>query len=350
MPVIQRRLQDGTLRAVRYGYGAPVQVGRDGLVAGVHKPIAANVGPTVDTFSDIGTGATINLSPGAYSGRRFFGRASIPSGGGTYVIRDSILCGPDPDGLESACINVSSSFTGTLIVEDSLFDPMPWITDKGKTSLSPWVNGINGAGFTVRRCEITNVVDGLSIIGNAGHSPTVIELNWIHKGYFAHDFEGQSDERTHTDAIQFHRGKNITVRGNLIGGDRDMTGYQATWPDGSNTGDDFENAGIMLKQESSNSDADRLENILIEANWFAGGMSGINFSYDPARPNTFASTIIRNNKFADREPGWGVTRRANGSLSTGDGYYFLRSPALQAQISGNVLESTGAPVPITNGN
>ena len=82
MPVIQRRLQDGTLRAIRYGYAPALAVGRDGLVAGVHKPIAANVGPTVEAFADMGTGGTINLTPGTYAGRRFFGRVSIPSGSG----------------------------------------------------------------------------------------------------------------------------------------------------------------------------------------------------------------------------------------------------------------------------
>lgn len=353
MPVIDYIYTGGAWRPHEYGVGPIVLGGRDGLVAGVHKPTPSTVGvPAGTTLTEQGTGIAMNLTPGTYTDRVFLGRVNIPAGSAAYTFRNCIFAGNDPNGSDSGGSVITATASGTkppVTLIDCTIDPSYWMTAKGRTKIWPELNGIIGGNVNVQRCEIKNVCDAVAIHGQ-GYGFT-IELSWLHKGTYATGSAntGHSDQRVHSDAIQFHTGKNIVIRGNVIGGMRDMVGYQTSpFADCFNSGDDFENSGLMIKQEVSGNETDRIDNVLIDRNWIYGGQCGINFAYNPARPNTFASTTITGNVFGVRGTGWGAIRQMNGTLSTGNGFYLLRSAILAATIAGNILE-TGSPVPVSNG-
>ena len=67
------------------------------------------------------------------------------------------------------------------------------------------------------------------------------------------------------------------------------------------------------------------------------------------RPNTFATTEVKNNRFFARGTGWGTSATGPGTYETGNGYYIIRSTSLAATYTGNVIHETGASVPTSNG-
>ena len=89
----------------------------------------------------------------------------------------------------------------------------------------------------------------------------------------------------------------------------DEAGYEAN--PGYNSGDDAKNAILMLKQEVSNDELDRIENVLIEKNFFQGGVYCINHSFSESRPNLFETTQIRDNYFVRRGNGRYVIRHTD---------------------------------------
>lgn len=372
MPVVTWELNGGALAALEGGPRPPKPAGRDGLIVGVHKPTPETVGPKITGFIEVGNGSQMTLTPGTYKGRVFLGLVTFGIGTGVYVFEDCIFAGNDPSGSGpngndsggSVVKNTGSTEPRpTVTMIDCRVDPGYWKTNKGRTKLWPELNGIFGGGFTVKRCEIKNVCDGVAIHGyNYGF---VLEQSILHSSTYATGTAntGQGDQRTHCDGIQFHTGKNIRIRGNVIGYDpsepdetkrtRHMVGYQTDpFSAAYNSGHDFENSCLMIKQEVGSAANMLIDQVMIELNWLYGGMATINFTYNATNPNRFATLTIRNNKFGRRLAGWGITRRMDGALKTVDtnnglGWYILKSSNLDATISGNVFEDTGLPVPIT---
>jgi len=352
-----------------HGGGRPFMVGRDGLVAGVDKPTAQTTGVLAGvTLTPVYPPAgsdTIVLSPGTYENREYWGQVRVSGGqGSTATFRNCAFHGPSPDAsiydsLSGMVTNHHPSGNPPadppyLSFYDSVFSALPWLEghpNRPSTPSNPerlsQTAGLHGGNFNLQRCEITGVQDGINLTTGGGTKFT-IELSRIHGMLFRNNWFGPSDGRSHSDAIQFNRAKNVVIRGNIIGGERDMVGYR-TWPGGYNSGDDAWNSGIMLKQESDNSDFYRIEFVLIEKNWIYGGTAGINFPYNPTHPNLFASTVIRDNVFGLRGTGWRGSATGAGTYDTGNGWYIIRSSNLAATITGNIIEGTGSAVPIQNG-
>jgi hypothetical protein len=338
----------------------PILAGREGLVAGVHEPTALTVGAVTPALGwvEVGTGVQMALTPGTYENRVFLGSVNHNVGSGVYVFKNCWFAGNDPNGADSGGSVIKNAGSSTprpsVTLIDCTIDPSYWITVKGRTRLWPEINGVFGGNFVVRRCEITNVCDGVGINGYT--YGFTLELSWLHKGTYATGAEntGQSDLKVHSDAIQFHTGKKIRIKGNVIGGVRNMVGYQMPFADCYNSGDDFENSCFMIKQEVGSEPNMLIEDVIIEENWVQGGVASFNFTYNADKPNRFGSTIIRNNRLRRREAGWAITRKADGTLKPSDpstnnglGWYFLKSGNLDATIAGNVFEDTGLPIPIS---
>ncbi|WP_437571908.1 hypothetical protein [Sorangium sp. So ce542] len=202
--------------------------------------------------------------------------------------RTLIFRGPDPSRLPEprALLTNYGDNPPHVVIENSLFDPEAWITKRGKSA--PAHNGnpagqllqsqpaLHGGNFTLRWSEIRNVEDGVNYVGRTAdwtNQQTTVEMNWIHAGEYKNGTDTPSDGRTHNGAFQFNAGRNVVLRGNLLGGPRDMVGYRI-WPNGYNSGDDYSNASIMFKQEVDDSNMRKLTNILIEDNFFWGGGRG----------------------------------------------------------------------------
>lgn len=261
------------------------------------------------------------------------------------------------------------------IAENCLFDPSLWVAERGRTPMTDstfvHLDGIEGGDCELRWCHIKNVIDGIHFMhqenitdaGNSGFSDSgfsapagqrfaVVDRCIVEKSpYVAGDTYrarpgAQSDGRPHCDGIQIMQGKNLWVIGTKIGGQRDSTGY-TTWPNtGSpgNTGDDFSNASLMIKQEGTvtNGDVSWLDNIVIDNSFLIGGGSFcVNFTVSSG--NTLAGVSITNTKLGQRQNGWGLGVDTNGSpTSVGGGYGYYRNSTQSSTWTGNTVLETGA--------
>ncbi len=242
------------------------------------------------------------------------------------VVRNCIVRGTESTGKLTSFIYGSGDNQRGLLIEDCI------LVGNGNV----WCSAMRGGNYTIRRTEISMVPDGLCFTSPLGNVKA--EANWIHNGLYK---EWNSTTRnmpyagsyyTHTDGIQFHRGRNYVIRGNRIGGTRVPGRHHTGMASAISSGDDMYNSCLMIKQEVDSSWANKIENVLIERNWLTGGQASINLA--SGRGNNFASTIIRGNRF--RISTWGKQ------------YYILRSPGL-GQFSHNTFMGTNGPVPISRG-
>lgn len=166
-----------------------------------------------------------------------------------------------------------------------------------------WQGGIGSAGdYTLERCEITGFADGVSL--NSSIGKVNLFGNWIHNGLYAEwavdgdpNYPAQSAHHMHGDAVQFHTGKDIVLRGNYLGGKK-LTGYDyGTGANAAaiNANDDFHTSAVMLQQEIDASLPRKIERVMIEKNYLEGGMGTLNI---PSKySNNMASVTIRDNTF-----------------------------------------------------
>lgn len=309
-------------------------------VLGSYKPGPTTTGPRPSVALVRHDGDFRITTPGqVVEGLDIYGRVIVTATAVGAVVRNCIIRGPGPAWISGfvACIDGTSSTLRGLLVEDSRVDCT------GREN--PWVDAVRGSDVTLRRVEITRVGDGLSLVTVVGN--VTAEGCWLHDGYYAEWIKGTvgyptiSDARVHGDAVQFHRGKGYTLRYNNLGGTRNPGPYHqspyntvdAKMVAYKDAGEDYENSCFMIKQEVDSSAANKVENVLIEGNWLAGGASSINLSYSLL--NTMASVSIINNRFIRST--WGAH------------LYIIRDTAIAAVLTGNVFDDDQSPVPITKG-
>lgn len=349
----------------------PLTVNRDAYVPLNTLTPAADVGPYsvadwVERFPT--SGNSITLTPGTYSGVRYWGtvKASAPG----VTLDQCWVCGPDPDSFSDilGCVQNYGSNPPQMVLKNTRIDPSPWVTVQGRAHLNPYYLGIHGGNVTARRCEFVYIQDPWNWIGPSSATAAatqahLLEMSWIHKGLYFNDVYPPNDGQPHADGFQTNYGWNLTIRGNVIGGVRDVEGYNI-WPTdkdanplGGNTGDDFWNSALMLKQEAGMDPTIHvIRDVLIEDNILGGGTATINHAYDSTRPNTWGqNVIVRRNRLLDRGADWGVKMKGDGPglpgypYGTGSGYYILKAAELASVYSENTNYSTGAPVPVTRG-
>lgn len=248
---------------------------------------------------------------------------------GTYqsaTIRNSIIHGTTATGTFTPCIIGANENLRGLVVQDSR------IIGQG----NPWCEGIRGGNYTVRRSELSNLPNSLSLISQLGN--VTAEACWIHNGLYREweawtpNMPPAGDYYTHTDGIQFHRGSNYVFRGNMIGGVRVPGEHHTGMAAKIASGDDFYNACFMIKQEVDDSEANKITDVLIEKNWLMGGSASINLA--SGRDNDFSTLVVRNNRFI--------------RSTWGDQWYILR-PGSLGVFQNNVFDDTGEPVTISKG-
>lgn len=356
-----------------YQAAAGYRSNRDNLIAGAYKPGPDTTGPyTVANWTDVNpsSGQVITIStPGIYYGRRFWGQVRVSVAG--VVFRECWFAGPKPSTVVVSDPGIIRNFGANpqkFEIWDSVIDPMPWVAERSEPKLSHLAFGIHGGNIKMYRSEVRNIHDPWNWIGpdpavasaaTVQNQEHLLQQCWVHAGYYENNVVPPKDGQPHADGFQTNFGRNLTIRGNYIGGQRDMTGY-LTWPGGYNAGDDFFGAGIMLQQEVSNDDGWKIENVLIEDNWIAGGNHGINHSYRSSLPNDFATTVIRRNKFTTRTgSNWNQSYRLSVDndtssppvqASSGPGTYIIKGTNIPSGIySQNTNEQTGSLVTISPG-
>lgn len=297
---------------------------RAALVIGTYRPDETTTGPLpCVTLTRHDGDLRVDAANTVIEGIDLHGSLVLGRTATNVVVRHSIIRGQLPSPTQETAIRGGGTATTFdrlgLVIEDSRID---------LTGRENWFhNNINGANFTLRRTELLRGVDGVGLVSEGGN--VRIEGCYLHHGYWTswtadtpEPKPGHSDMQTHTDGIQFHRGRGYVVRGNFIGGERRSS---------PGTGGDFANAGMMIAQEVDTSAANRLDDVLIEKNWLQGGAATINLAY--ARNNDLSGVTIRDNRFL-----------------RGSGYYILQGAGTAPVLSNNVFDDTGLPVTVTNRN
>lgn len=339
-------------------------VNRAALVRGAYIPGPTTTGPLphITSFTQLTGTQTLADNNIVLDGYEIWGQV-LPRviSGNTPILRNCILRGKPPAQYSTGLDGVIKAYGngyGHITLENCIIDPMGWFDVKGydPTQMIHLRNttAIHGSDYDMHWCEVTNVQDGLNIVGHtprtSGGDPNErwleVDRSWIHKGYYMNPWSAVGDGQPHCDAIQTNTGKNLTFWGNMLGGQRNMTGYQ-TWPGGYNSGDDFWNAGIMLQQEVNANYANLIENVRIEDNVIGGGTASLNHSNKYSNPWTGLS--IRRNRFLQRSSNWGQTLNNGNPTNQGAGYYILRPSIFADRYSQNTILETGANAPITNG-
>jgi hypothetical protein len=330
----------------------PVTTTRDSLVPGTYKP---NTSSTVGVLPGVArtpvyaaSGATsITLAGGVYSNKTYWTQVKI-SGDATF--NNCWFAGRDPNLITTLTGNLSNLGpsggappVATLI--DCTVSQKPWtvgtterpLATTDVRTINPDSAGIHGGNIELYRTEITDVQDGINYTTGTG-SHCLIEACWIHRMYYQNAPwpNAPASGDTHSDGFQFNRGKDVEIRYSVIGGNRDLTGYNIPAPNAYNSGDDIDNAGFMVKQEVGSSSFDLVENVNIHHNWIYGCTSGLNHVYVAAKVNNFSTMQVVDNKFGQRPSAWG-------------GYYVLKSPSIAAVYARNTIEETGAPIPYSVG-
>ena len=172
------------------------------------------------------------------------------------TIKNSIIRGKA--GLTSYMSLIQSSdLARGLIVQDSeLVAAHP----------SPYVDGIVGKGFTLRRVNIHGVVDQVKITGDN----VLVEDSWLHDSLYYLQDPNYNNTPTHDDNIQIQRGNNITIRNNVM--------------------EDAHNAGVMITQDSGD-----VANLTFTGNKADGGACTVNVaekSYGPINGLTFTNNVF----------------------------------------------------------
>ena len=410
------------------GVGVATMAGanpRDSLVYGTYKPDSTTTGPlpgvtltqwgssSATTNFTVGTDKAPTQTTGAAGNNQIVENmeiwGTVNLGAFTNVtIKNCIIHGTLDRGIDTAHIIASGdNLRGALIIDTKICGrpvtvPATYTPIGGSTSetlpnpgfvnnANEWCGGVRGGNYTIQRCEITNISDGLNNVYS-----TLIEGNWLHGAWYNewdvanattsgatqanshfYPYSTGTLHYTHNDGIQFSVGKNITVRGNYIGGVHVPGAHNASPSEATQirTGDDFYNSCILIKQENdqktvggvtSTDTTKNLEFILIENNWFYGAVCAINWPSDiytlAPTDATYKTVVFRSNKFT--RAGWTSPTYILAPLSGGvpqvgdrtNGVNWtpvITDPLLVAPgaagWTGNVFEDDNSPVTISNG-
>lgn len=344
---------------------------RDQLVRGTYIP-----GWTSDTAGLTSTPLTTTITGDSnglifidtvpaqpYRNTLFKGKVKVRTAPGTTVEFENCLFAnrlPEQVNAEGTgnggCIENFGSNPPFLKLTDCLLDPQWWY-DNGLTALksSPLQVGIHGGNAKLNRCEIRHVQDGHELVGptlQSAHDAATYTFSngWIHAGAYFHPWPAgvplaPASDDTHSDAAQGNTHANVLFEWSMLGGIRDLVGYNST--PAYNSGDDFNNSAIIVAQESSNSANVAVYNWKADHCWLMGAKATVNFALKNG--NTGSTWDLTFCKIARR----GVSEPA------GNGFYIyvangMTCPFLAPGANTNVIwdpltgsiDGTGVPAPI----
>lgn len=285
---------------------------------------AGVIRPRTTTLTGNRTLSTPNVE---YRDVIFDGAVTIAAAG--LIFRNCEFRGGAPLSSGNFCVMGSGNNLFNALFEDCLIKPSP-------ANETQYMNGVYGTGYTMRRCEITRSVDGVSIVSGGTANNTLIEGCWIHNTSWISPASTQSDNQTHNDGIQFHsqgQGSNITIRYNMIGGVKVQAGATQTSAEHA-ASDDCNNSCFMIQQEVSSASTVQINNVDIYGNTLQGGATRINIAYKNL--NNLSGVRIGPNKFI------------RSTWAGGGGYYILRMTAATPVLdtANQLFTDTGLPVPI----
>jgi hypothetical protein len=285
------------------------------------------------------------------TGLDIFGQVTAAAGATNAYVYNCRIRGKDaPTSQNAMAVGRSFNFQGTLF-EFCTFD--------GTSRESPWMDCINGGGYTMRYCDLGRGVDGIgaNTVGNA-----TIEACRIRDGHYSAwwndatnavrsttftDFAGktrtapfpsQSSGDTHSDGCQIQGWSGWVLRGNYFGGARAVASnanidptVQADYVIEQSLDQDhgYANAALIVNALSgAGGGSTHPVGALVELNWFDGGAARVNISTSDV--DLLTGLVIQNNRF----------------VRSAAGYYIYAFANHQATLINNVFDDTGAAVPI----
>lgn len=310
--------------------------GRASLAWGTYFPDATTTGHTFSTPD-----STITTNPnysdmGAASPAKTFERirysTQVTITGKNYVFRNCLFDGP------AAGLNGAMAFMRNATSEANLFEDCTFAAQ----TETDGVNGLQGRGFTLIRPNIYCVVDGVQPAPADGGTRTdvVIKQAYIHDLLrYSPDgpYSNQSDDQTHSDAIQWMGGLGLTLLGNRIEDKIDITKGLGNVADQNGT------AALMINALNNTITPGELD---MRKNWFRGGSVTINSvgaslairlagAWEGSDPGT---TIDGNWIYADSDNGHRWLKRAaqtqlDTAMAAGTNYVWnLASPLSTATV------------------
>lgn len=133
-------------------------------------------------------------------------------------------------------------------------------------SPSPWVSGIIGNNFDVRRTEIAGVIDSVHITG----SNVTVTDSWLHGNLYYTSDPNQGGGPSHADSIQIQAGNNLVFARNRIEGGR--------------------SSAIQTTQ-----DRGPIGNVTVKNNQISGGACSINVAF--GKYGAISGFAVRDNSF-----------------------------------------------------
>ena len=166
------------------------------------KPGSHNTGVPVGTSLRVHTGDLVVTTPGAVIDAMDI-RGLVVIKAPDVTIKRSIIRGRALTSDNSLISNNHGAYRFT--VEDSE------LTAAGNPT--PYISGIIGANFTVRRTNIHHVIDQVHITGDN----VTVESSWLHDNlHFTND--PHHSDGSHDDNVQVQGGRNIRLVGNTMSG------------------------------------------------------------------------------------------------------------------------------------
>jgi hypothetical protein len=295
---------------------------RDALIMGVDKPDATNTG----VYPGSALTVTTNHTPvsGATYRNLDIRNVVVMTGTANVTYRNCIFRGTAtaPTGSNALVRAWTAHNRGHLFVDCTFLPQTP----------DPNWNGISGYGFTLLRCDISYVVDGVDPFNTStapdGPSDLLVQQSYIHDhAYWPNPPDTSHFDGSHSDSCQWQGTTGVRFLGNniinLVAPQYAPTYY------GTNTG----NACFQIKPDAGN-----LGGGTIERNWLSGGQFGViisNRTTTPARSITDVGSISYNRFGRDQR------QQYSGGDTTGT---IIMQASIGGTFVGNVYDDTGAPI------
>ena len=272
----------------------PDSSARDALVYGEYKPDATTTGVLPGTSLTNYNASSVNeliiTTPGTtISNMRIYGDIKIRAA--NVTIQNCELVGGNNTATgTSGVVDCNSSACFNAVIKDCDIIPR-------KPSLNR--DGIIGHEYTALRCHVRNTIDGFGVYndpssGGSQNANVTLKGNYVHDlMYYYPDYKnGVSGvtwhtDGTHNDTCQIQGGGNIYLIGNYMC----ATSFAGTGS-GANPdkplliGTGNANGAALVIQKNVGA----LTNVVIEKNWFEGGLSEVN-----AKPGAYT---LQNNIFS----------------------------------------------------
>ncbi|GCE76110.1 right-handed parallel beta-helix repeat-containing protein [Cellulomonas biazotea] len=183
--------------------------------AGTYVPSATTTGVPNGTKLTVHDGdLTISTPNAVVDGLdvRGFVKVTAPN----VTIKNSIIRGRATD-KQTALVSNTLTTASVTVVDSELYNSAP----------GPWVDGVRGFNFTLKRVNLHDVIDMAHIYGDN----VTIEASYLHDNLHYEVDPAQNNTPSHDDSIQIQKGNNIRIVGNNISGAFN-TGIQFTQDQG----------------------------------------------------------------------------------------------------------------------